>query len=278
MLTQPCIPPHDSLVDNSRQKDIPIPYATLTDHTLPVTAIALSATGSFPTHTRLLTASLDHTVKLWSLSSSTPVLLKSWHLPVAPTTLAWDALQRGFWAAGGDELWGVGMWLADDGEDATGGLSRGKEQGWRGELKRLEREGEGYFKLTAAGEKKEPITALGLSLTSTTLLVGTASGAVHTLSLPSLQPLKVANPQAHKGCPITLLEVQLKPADLYGQVQLGSTTAGARDEVIRKVGQLERMRVGRRERERHVIETRLGSCEDVSCSPGVSKGCSDAGG
>jgi pre-rRNA-processing protein IPI3 len=235
---------------------------------LPVTAIALSATGSFPTHTRLLTASLDHTVKLWSLSSSTPVLLKSWHLPVAPTSLAWDALQRGFWAAGGDELWGVGMWSADDGEDVAGGLSRGKEQGWRGELKRLEREGEGYFRLTAAGDKKEPITALGLSLTSTTLLVGTASGAVHTLSLPSLQPLKVANPQAHKGCPITLLEVQLKPADLYGQVQLGSTTAGARDEVIRKVGQLERMRVGRRERERHVVETRLGSCEDVSWRPG----------
>lgn len=247
-------------MDDSRQKEIPIPYATLTDHTLPITAIALSATGSFPTHTRLLTASLDHTVKLWSLSSSTPTLLKAWHLPVAPTTLAWDALQRGFWAAGADELWGVGMWA--EGED--GALTRGKEEGWRGEMKRMERDGEGYFKL--AGEK-ERITALGLSLTSTTLLVGTATGAVHTLSLPSLQPLKVINPQAHKGCPITLLDVMLKPADLYGQVQLGSTSAGTRDEVIRKIGTLERMRVGRRERERHVVETRLGSCEDVSLLP-----------
>lgn len=258
-------------MDDSRQKEIPIPYATLTDHTLPVTSLAVSSTGAFPTHTRLLTASLDHTVKLWSLSSSTPTLLKTWHLPVAPTSLVWDRLERGFWAAGGDELWAVGMWslAEDESADASGtGLTRGKEQGWRGEMRRLDRDGEGYFKLTSSseGSQGEKITTLGLSLTSTTLLVGTSQGSIHTLSLPSLQPLKVVHPQAHKGCPITHLDVLLKPADLYGQVQLGSTSQGVREEVIRKVGALERMRVGRKERERHVIETRLSACEDVSPS------------
>lgn len=55
------------LVDDDLQNEHPLPQFTLSDHTLPVTD-AVCGLGSFPT-CRMLTASLDHTVKVIRLSN-----------------------------------------------------------------------------------------------------------------------------------------------------------------------------------------------------------------
>lgn len=57
----------DRLLDDELQNDLPSPYTTLSDHTLPITDIACGV-GPFPS-CRVLTSSVDHSVKvgLWSI-------------------------------------------------------------------------------------------------------------------------------------------------------------------------------------------------------------------
>jgi pre-rRNA-processing protein IPI3 len=50
------------LLDNERQNEVAAPYCSLSDHTLPITDICVGL-GRFPS-IRVLTASLDHTVKV----------------------------------------------------------------------------------------------------------------------------------------------------------------------------------------------------------------------
>ena len=50
------------LLDDALQNELPTPYCNFTDHTLPVTDIVCGV-GSFPS-CRVLTASIDHTVKV----------------------------------------------------------------------------------------------------------------------------------------------------------------------------------------------------------------------
>ena len=52
-----------SLVSNDLQKEIPTAYCNLSDHTLPITDIQIGL-GSFPNECRVLTSSVDHTVKV----------------------------------------------------------------------------------------------------------------------------------------------------------------------------------------------------------------------
>jgi hypothetical protein len=90
----------------------------------------------------------------------------------------------------------------------------------------------------------ETITSLSLSLSSSALLLGTSTGQIQIHAIPSLQHLRTISPAAHKGCPVTHLSTFLKPSDLHG---------------------LERMRVGRGEREKHeVLVNNVGDEEDVS--------------
>ena len=56
------------LVDDDLQNELPAPYCTLGDHTLPIRDIAVGV-GAFP-KCRVLTASLDHSVKVCLLQSS----------------------------------------------------------------------------------------------------------------------------------------------------------------------------------------------------------------
>lgn len=91
-----------------------MPYCLLSDHTLPVTDI-LCGVGLFP-ECRILTSSLDHSVKvnispilssqchvlnvfeqLWDLSSRS--LLTTFHFPLPISCLAWDVMERLFFAA-----------------------------------------------------------------------------------------------------------------------------------------------------------------------------------
>lgn len=112
----------------------------------------------------------------------------------------------------------------------------------------------------------DPITSLALSLSTSHLLIGTNVGQIHLHALPSLQHLRTLSPSQHKSCPITHLSTLLRPADLHGTVQLGAAVgSGAEDKLpIRSVGVLERMRVGRRERDRHEVTVLVNEVEDVS--------------
>jgi len=86
------------LVDNDLQNELVTPYCTLSDHTLPITDIVCSF-GIFPTN-RVLTSSLDHSVKVWDLSTQT--LLSTFQFPKAIATVSWDATERIFFAASVD--------------------------------------------------------------------------------------------------------------------------------------------------------------------------------
>lgn len=86
---------HRRLVDNDLQNELVIPCCTLSDHTLPITDVVCSS-GIFLTN-RVLTSSLDHSVKVWDLS--TQALLSTFQFPKAITTIAWDAAERIFFAA-----------------------------------------------------------------------------------------------------------------------------------------------------------------------------------
>lgn len=74
----------------------PAPFATLTDHTLAITAVAIGL-GTFP-HCRILTASMDATCKVWDLSTAAPSLLSTFSFPAPVTHVAWDTLERFFFA------------------------------------------------------------------------------------------------------------------------------------------------------------------------------------
>jgi len=83
------------LLDNETQNEHVVPFCTLSDHTLPVTDV-LCGVGLFP-ECRILTSSVDHSVKLWDLSSRS--LLTTFHFPQPISCLAWDITERLFFAA-----------------------------------------------------------------------------------------------------------------------------------------------------------------------------------
>lgn len=79
---------------------IPVaPYASLADHTLPISHICVSI-GRFPL-ARVLTASLDGSVKLWDLRHPSVSLVSSFTFPAPQhvTHVEFDVLERTFFAA-----------------------------------------------------------------------------------------------------------------------------------------------------------------------------------
>ncbi|KZV72236.1 WD40 repeat-like protein [Peniophora sp. CONT] len=199
------------LLDEDAQNGAPTPVANLGDHTLPITDIACGM-GVFP-NCRILTASVDHSVKLWDLATQT--LLTSWLLPAPIAHLVWDPTERLFFAAAegakGD-VYQVNMFRRrDDGRgEAVGGagvadIIRISDDEAKESSKRIINVG-------------EPVSALALSLTASLLLVGTAPGLVHVYDVRSHQLLRTIS--VHKGARITHLEAISKPPDLVGHVSL----------------------------------------------------------
>lgn len=92
------LPSSRRLVDNDLQNELVTPYCTLSDHALPITDVVCSP-GIFPTN-RILTSSLDHSVKVWDLS--TQALLSTFQFPKAIATITWDVAERFFFAASAD--------------------------------------------------------------------------------------------------------------------------------------------------------------------------------
>jgi len=105
------------LLDEEAQNDHVAPFFSMCDHTLPVTDI-ICGIGIFP-DCRVLTSSIDHSVKvlyifnlhdgilsnqhlsqLWDLSSRS--LLTTFHFPQPISYLAWDVTERLFFAASAD--------------------------------------------------------------------------------------------------------------------------------------------------------------------------------
>lgn len=65
------------LLDETLQNELPTPYCSFTDHTLPVTDVVCGV-GAFPS-CRILTASVDHTVKVCPLCFSPNIHLSGRH-------------------------------------------------------------------------------------------------------------------------------------------------------------------------------------------------------
>ncbi|KAI0320863.1 WD40-repeat-containing domain protein [Amylostereum chailletii] len=234
------------LIDEDAQLEVPMAYASLSDHTLPVTDIACGV-GPFPS-CRILTSSVDHSVKLWDLSTKS--LLTTFQFPHAIDCLTWDVTERVFFAATAEgSIHQVNLFRRR--VDKHGGVLA-EAVGGAGvtDIIRIGDEDpkESTKRLLNVGE---PISTLTLSLTSSLLLVGTTTGVIHLYDVPSHQLLRTIT--SHKGSRITHLETLLKPPDLVGHVSLSLTAGVDRDAIpVRPVVAFQRMREAKA-REAHEI-------------------------
>ncbi|KAH9935059.1 WD40 repeat-like protein [Amylocystis lapponica] len=225
------------LLDDDLQNDLPTPYCSLSDHTLPVTDIVCGV-GRFPS-CRILTASVDHSVKLWDLSSKT--LLTTFNFPKPITCLAWDVTERLFFAASADgSIHQVNLFRVREDKfgraamEAVGGAGVS-------DVVRINDEDERAAKKRLISVS-QPVTTLAISLTSTLLLAGTAMGLIHIYDIASHQLLRTVT--AHKGFTITHLTTLLRPPDLVGHLSLslGASTEAKDGMPVRTVAPFQRMR------------------------------------
>ncbi|KAK7686421.1 hypothetical protein QCA50_010645 [Cerrena zonata] len=229
-----------SLVDDGSQNDLPTAFCTLTDHTLPISDIAVGI-GLFPT-CRILTASADHSVKLWDLSTHT--LLTTFQFPHPIQILAWDVTERLFFAASSSEegsIHQVNLFKQREDKFARSGLEA-IGGGGIADIIRIDGEGQsemGRKRLISVGQS---ITTLSISLTSSHLLVGTQPGLIQIYDIASHQLLRTIS--THKGFSITHLSTMLKPPDLVGHVSLSLGGAGDAKEPmpVRHITPFQRMR------------------------------------
>ncbi|KAJ7355605.1 WD40 repeat-like protein [Mycena albidolilacea] len=225
------------MLDDDVASDLPLPYCVLSDHTLPVTDIACGI-GAFP-NCRVLSSSVDHSVKLWDISSQT--LLTTFQFPQPISCLAWDLTERMFFAASKDGSIHQ-MNLFRQREDKSGGHAM-EAIGGAG-VTDIIRAGDNDQ--TKAQKRRlitvgEPVVSITISLTSTLLLAGTSTGIIHIYDIPSHQLLRSIS--THKGFSIAHLATMLKPPDLIGHVSL-SINAGHSSEStpVRHVAPFQRMR------------------------------------
>ena len=115
---------------------------------------------------------------------------------------------------------------------------------------------------------RSPISALALSLTQSTLLVGTTDGDVHLYDIASHQLLRTISPAKDKsqGFSVTHIECMLKPPDLIGHVSLdlnvGSVTASKDIMPTRPIAPFQKIR-DERTREAHEVPMMLPDYEEV---------------
>jgi pre-rRNA-processing protein IPI3 len=207
-------------------------YTSLTDHTLPITSLALSF-GKFP-RLKLLSSSLDGSCKIWDLSLKTTPLLSTFSFAGLGTTrvtnITWDTLERSFYAAlafpsttqDGKEKSGrvvkVDLYrqvreneaMPVDGDDEDEDEDKDGNDGMDAEAAGTRRyvalAGGGRGDITQVSEKdatalgryfstpSDYISSLQFSTLSSHLIVGTQAGKVHILSLPSMQVIRTIVP------------------------------------------------------------------------------------
>ncbi|KAE8185533.1 hypothetical protein CF336_g7366 [Tilletia laevis] len=179
----------------------PNAYATLADHTLPITSLAFPPTARFPAPATLWSTSLDGSVKLWDLR--TRALIYTYSLPFPLQHIACDALNRF-------------VYVSTAPPNAASASSSSSSSGPGGvQLSRVFRidvcrkrttTGTEYVaqdeaENTEAGSSadghvirlRHRITALALSSGSSHLLVGTAASHLHVFDANSAQTLAVLN-------------------------------------------------------------------------------------
>ncbi|QRV88981.1 pre-rRNA-processing protein IPI3 [Ceratobasidium sp. AG-Ba] len=219
-----------NLVDIQVQHEIPTPYCNLSDHTLPVLDVTCGS-GLFP-NCRFVTCSQDHSVKLWDLSSPSRPLLTTFTFPHSIQMVTMDSAQRViFAAASGGEIYRINL------------FKQVSERSNRG----VEAVSGGIFRTS---EDKQPeivvgqtISSMTISFTSSHLLVGTSSGAIHIYDIESHQLLRSISTHKDKGLSVVYLQCMLKPIDLQGHATIGDGGPSAKEPIpLRPVVPLQRMR------------------------------------
>ncbi|KAJ8494375.1 hypothetical protein ONZ51_g2400 [Trametes cubensis] len=235
------------LVDETLQNELPTPYCSFTDHTLPVTDIVCGV-GPFPS-CRILTASL------WDPASKT--LLTTFYFPQPITCISWDPTERLFFAASADgSIHQVNLFRQREDKYSRAAMEAVGGAGVSDVIRINDIDPKDAKKrLIAVGE---PVTAMTISLSGSMLLAGTTSGLIHIYDIASHQQLRTLS--SHKGMAITYLSTMLRPPDLIGHVSLSlsaGTAGDARENIpVRPVAPFQRIRDAKA-REAHEVSLML---------------------
>ncbi|KAI1312296.1 Pre-rRNA-processing protein ipi3 [Mortierella claussenii] len=216
----------NSLLDDS-QTDSPAPHYSWTDHTLSITDVQCGI-GRFH-GARVVTSSLDHTCKLWDLSTGT--LLTTFLFPTKILALALDPAERYFLAASGtpaatsataheaDYLIYQAMlykakhtqqgYTTMESVDGDAGL---EQIGLGGAKRNGTRGGDLVFR-----GHHHPITRLALNFDGSALVSGDSKGHLMVWDVASRQ--MVRDIKQHKGA-ISSIHTLFQPADLYSNTTL----------------------------------------------------------
>ncbi|KLO17981.1 pre-rRNA-processing protein IPI3 [Schizopora paradoxa] len=204
------------LLSNGMQGELPTPYCSLSDHTLPITDVACGV-GVFPS-CRVLSTSLDHSVKLWDISSRT--LLTTFMFPNPIIRLAFESTERTFFAASSDDAGTIHQVKLYRRREADGRRAGGFEAVGGGGVDEA-------IRLDANAERTitvgQPVSAMAISLNASSLIVGTENGLVNVYDIASHQLLKSIS--SHKGLAITYLVPMLRPPDLIGHTSISLSTS-----------------------------------------------------
>ncbi|EIW58666.1 WD40 repeat-like protein [Trametes versicolor FP-101664 SS1] len=227
------------LLDETLQNELPTPYCSFTDHTLPVTDVVCGV-GAFPS-CRILTASVDHTVKVWDPASKT--LLTTFYFPQPIKCITWDPTERLFFAASADgSVHQVNLFRQREDKFSRAAMEAVGGAGVSDVIRINDVDPKDARKrLISVGEA---VTTMVISLTGSMLLAGTSSGLIHIYDIASHQLLRTLS--SHKGMTVTHISTMLRPPDLVGHISLtlGAGTAGdARENIpVRPVAPFQRIR------------------------------------
>ncbi|KAG0360104.1 WD40-repeat-containing domain protein [Gamsiella multidivaricata] len=216
----------NSLLDDSFT-DSPAPHYSWTDHTLSITDIQCGI-GRFH-GARVLTSSLDHTCKLWDLS--TGLLLTTFLFPTKILALALDPSERFFFAASGTPaatasaaneadylIYQALLYKAKHTQqgyttvEAVDGDSGLEQIGLGGAQRNGARGGD----LVMRGHH-HPILRLALNFDGSALVSGDSKGHLMVWDVASRQMIR--DIKQHKGA-ISSIHTLIQPADLYSNTTL----------------------------------------------------------